>query len=72
MDSVILGKEIVIGETAIMFGILYLILAFLLGKEIVGVLLPNRKGADGAAVSEIWVVLPASFGVGTLFMTWAV
>ena len=72
MDSVILDREIVIGETEIMFGIIYVILAFLLGKEIAGVLLPKRKGADGTAFSDTWVMLPASFGVGTLFMTWAV
>lgn len=52
-----------------MFGIIYLILAGVLGYEISKLLIQDDKNA---AVNRIWLMLPASFGSGVLFMTWAV
>ena len=50
-----------------MLGIVYLTLAVLLGFETAVRLIPGRK-EDTA--SDAWVRLPASFGIGTLLMTW--
>lgn len=52
-----------------MFGIIYLILAVALGYEISKILIQDDKTA---IVNRIWLILPASFGSGVLFMTWAV
>ena len=54
-----------------MLGIIYLVLCMLIGKEITSVLLSDGK-ADGTGVNRIWITAPASFGIGTLFLTWAV
>lgn len=55
-----------------MFGIIYLLLGTLLGKEWLGrqMLCP---AADGRTVpNRIWVILPVSFGSGMLVMGWSV
>lgn len=52
-----------------MFGIIYLILAGILGYEVSKLLIQNDKNTE---VNHIWLMLPASFGTGVLFMTWAV
>ena len=54
-----------------MLGIIYLVLCILIGKEITSVLLSDGK-ADGTGFNRIWITAPASFGIGTLFLTWAV
>lgn len=54
-----------------MFGWIYLILAVFLGKEITRKLVPENKIWE-TKVSPLWVTFPAAFGVGILFMTWAV
>ena len=53
-----------------MLGIIYLILAGLLGYEASKILTEEGKRIPG--INRIWLVIPASFGVGTLLMTWAV
>ena len=53
-----------------MLGIIYLILAGVLGYEASKILTEEGKRIPG--INRIWLVLPASFGVGTLLMTWAV
>lgn len=55
-----------------MFGILYLILAMLLGREITEALLTEEGDGDGICRKPLGVVLAASFGAGTLVLTWAV
>lgn len=55
-----------------MFGIIFLVLAILVGKEMIGGFLPRYTGANGKTVNHIWVLFPAAFGVGTLLMGWAV
>lgn len=54
-----------------MLGIIYLILAVMLGYEMSKILVENNRHA-GYTVNRIWLVLPASFGVGTLVLTWIV
>lgn len=51
-----------------MFGIIYLILAGMLGYEASKILTQD----DRTAVNRIWLTLPASFATGVLLMTWAV
>lgn len=51
-----------------MFGIIYLILAGMLGYEASKILTQD----DQTAVNRIWLTLPASFAAGVLLMTWAV
>lgn len=53
-----------------MLGIIYLILAGLLGYEASKILTEEGKRIPG--INCIWLVLPASFGVGTLLLTWSV
>ena len=53
-----------------MLGIIYLILAGVLGYEASKML--TEEGKRIPSVNRIWLVLPASFGAGTLLMTWAV
>lgn len=55
-----------------MLGIIYLILSGILGYEITrGLLLPGKKqNIDG--INRLWFLIPVSFGVGTLMMTWSV
>lgn len=55
-----------------MFGILYLILAMLLGREITEALLTEERNGDGICRKPLGVVIAASFGAGTLLLTWAV
>lgn len=52
-----------------MLGVLYLILCILVGRELTEVLLFGRSTGRS---NRIWVVLPASFGIGTLLMSWVV
>lgn len=53
-----------------MFGVIYLILSILIGKEITGLLLPRRQGEKSG--TSVFLQLPAAFATGTLLMTWAV
>lgn len=53
-----------------MLGIIYLILAGLLGYEASKILTEEGKRIPG--INRIWLVLPASFGTGTILLTWAV
>lgn len=54
-----------------MLGVIYLLLAVLLGKEITeGLLLHGRSGTEEG--NRLWLVLPAAFGVGVLLLTWVV
>lgn len=53
-------------------GILYLILAGLLGKELAGLLFYFQKDGRGTGGNRLWLVLPISFGTGTLVLTWTV
>lgn len=51
-----------------MFGIIYIVLSVLLGKEMAGILV-LRTGKQEMK-NQFWLLFPAAFGVGTLFMTW--
>lgn len=53
-----------------MLGILYLILSFLLGREITKAFYLKRMSMDPG--NRVWILLPAYFGIGVLGMTWAV
>lgn len=55
-----------------MFGILYLILAVLLGREVTEALLPCEENGKEASRKPLCMVAAASFGTGTLLLTWAV
>lgn len=55
-----------------MLGILYLILAVLLGREITEVLLTWDKKKNGTCGMPFCMVAAATFGTGTLLLTWAV
>lgn len=52
-----------------MLGIVYILLNFLLGAEMVRVFLCGQKETDKRK-TEIWVRLPAAYGLGTLAMGW--
>ena len=52
-----------------MLGIIYLILAGMLGYEASKIL---TEGRMKPGINRIWLVLPASFGVGILLLTWTV
>lgn len=51
-------------------GIIYLILNFLLGKEIAENVLFDKTDNLKMKYNRCWLLLPASYGVGTLVMTW--
>lgn len=53
-----------------MLGIIYLLLAILVGKEIAGFLM-KKTSAFPEKQNRLWVVMPAAFGCGVLFLTWA-
>ena len=53
-----------------MLGIIYLFLAGMLGYETSKILTVEGRSIQG--VNRIWLILPASFGIGTLLLTWAV
>ena len=53
-----------------MLGIIYLLLAGMLGCEASKMLTGEGRSVSG--INRIWLMLPASFGVGTLLLTWAV
>lgn len=55
-----------------MFGVIYLILAMLLGREIAGLLFSFERSGEGTGGNRLWLLLPLSFGAGTLVMSWAV
>lgn len=53
-----------------MLGIIYLFLAGMLGYETSKILTEEGRSIQG--VNRIWLILSASFGIGTLLLTWAV
>ena len=53
-----------------MLGIIYLFLVGMLGYETSKILTEEGRSIQG--VNRIWLILPASFGIGTLLLTWAV
>lgn len=53
-----------------MGGICYLIISFLTGGELASVLFDKKKKTG--TTNEIWTFMAAAFGLGTLFLTWAV
>ena len=53
-----------------MLGIIYLILAGILGYKASKILI--EEGTKFSFINRIWLILPASFGVGTLLLTWVV
>lgn len=55
-----------------MLGICYLLMAGLAGYEITEGLLWTGSRKETAGINRIWLKLPASFGVGTLLLTWLV
>lgn len=55
-----------------MFGILYLLLAAGMGIKITEAFLFERDSAEQETGSRLWLVMPASFGVGILLLTWMV
>lgn len=54
-----------------MFEILYIVLSFLAGKEFAGFLLAEEKSREKRG-NQIWLLASASFGIGTLLLTWCV
>ena len=54
-----------------MLGMIYLFLAVMLGYE-GSKILTEKNNHAGYAANRIWLILPASFGVGTLVLTWIV
>lgn len=53
-----------------MLGVIYLIISEMIGYETTKVLLESRESQTVG--NRIWLILPSSFGVGTLILTWAV
>ena len=53
-----------------MLGIIYLILAEILGYKASKILIEEET--KFSFINRIWLILPASFGVGTLLLTWVV
>ena len=53
-----------------MLGIIYLILAGILGYKASKILI--EEGTKFSFINRIWLTLPASFGVSTLLLTWVV
>ena len=63
----------------IMFGIIYIVLSLLAGKELAEILLftgknaqeaGSRNGQHKAFCNQIWVLAAAAFGMGTLVFGW--
>lgn len=54
-----------------MFGILYIALSFLTGKEVAGFLLKAEENREKRG-NQIWILSAASFGIGILLLTWCV
>ena len=52
-----------------MLGCVYLILAALLGREIIRNFLPEQRMRE-KGITPLWVTFAASFGSGVLLMTW--
>ena len=56
-----------------MLGMIYLIFSGILGYEILtGLLSPPKKEQAVQGINQIWFLIPASFGLGTLMLTWTV
>ena len=55
-----------------MLGIVYMILAFFVGNEIVKGLLNKSYSSRCGRENILWLHMSASFGTGVLFLTWAV
>lgn len=55
-----------------MLGIVYLLLGILLGKEWLGSLVLRNTEGKKTVLNSFWLMLPVSFGAGTLIMGWAV
>lgn len=53
-----------------MFGIIYILLAFGIGKEIAGFLLDTEK-SKGKVKNPVWLFLSVSFAAGILVLTWS-
>lgn len=53
-----------------MGGIFYIVICFLFGGELAGVLFYKKKMIG--TVNQIWTFAATAFGLGTLFLTWAV
>ena len=62
-----------------MFGIIYIVLSLLAGKELAEILLftgknaqeaGSRNGQHKAFCNQIWVLAAATFGMGTLVFGW--
>ena len=62
-----------------MFAVIYIILSLLIGKEVAEVLLSTGKSGLDECLSikhnikscnQIWILLPAAFGMGTLIFGW--
>lgn len=62
-----------------MFAVIYIILSLLIGKELAEILLSaGKSGLDGSlcikhnknSCNQIWILLPAAFGMGTLIFGW--
>lgn len=55
-----------------MLGIIYLFICFLFGKELISPFMKCSGGESAPVQNRVWLLLPASFGVGVLVMGWAV
>ena len=56
-----------------MLGMIYLIFSGILGYEILtGLLSHPKKEQTVQGINQIWFLIPASFGLGTLMLTWTV
>ena len=53
-----------------MGGIFYIVICFLAGGELAGALFYKKKMIG--TVNQIWTFAASAFGLGTLFLTWAV
>ena len=53
-----------------LFGLVYLVLCFFTGRELAEAFYFKRMRPDPG--NRIWIVLPASFGMGILTLTWSV
>ncbi|MDO4340346.1 MAG: hypothetical protein Q4C91_20025 [Eubacteriales bacterium] len=51
-------------------GIVYLLLSILLGKELAGSFLENKRNSREVVVNGFWLLFFAAFGTGTLAMGW--
>ncbi len=54
-----------------MLGIIYLFICFLFGRELAAPFAGRGSRKAEPAWNPVWILLPASFGAGVLFMGWA-